>query len=69
MIAGCTALVSAPAWAASLAHVSVIDTGLKACLARNGSTPRIDNCNAIALAAADRRLKDVVVEGPGSETR
>jgi uncharacterized protein YecT (DUF1311 family) len=59
MIAACAALAFAPAWAESSADFSIIDANLKACLARNGSTPAVDNCNAIATADADRRLNDV----------
>ena len=58
-IAACAALAYVPASAAPPADFSVIDAKLKACLARNGSTPGVDNCNAIATAAADRRLNNV----------
>lgn len=59
MIAVCAALVCAPAWAEAPADFSVVDANLKACLAKTGSTPGVDKCNAIATAAADRRLNDV----------
>ena len=59
MIAVYAALTCAQAWAESPADFAVIDANLKDCLAKNGSTPGVDNCNAIATAAADRRLNDV----------
>ena len=59
MIAACAVLACAPAWAERPADFSVVDANLKACLAKNGSTPGVDNCNAVATAAADRRLNDV----------
>jgi uncharacterized protein YecT (DUF1311 family) len=58
-VAICAALICTPAWAESPADFSVVDANLKACLAKNGSTPGVDNCNAIATAAADRRLNGV----------
>lgn len=58
-IAACAALVCSSASGGSAADFSVIDAKLKACLAKNGSTPGADNCYAIATAAADRRLNDV----------
>ena len=59
IIAACVALVCVPAWAQSPADFSAVDAKLKACLARHGDTPGVDNCYGVAKTAADRRLNDV----------
>jgi uncharacterized protein YecT (DUF1311 family) len=59
LIAVCAALACVPAWAQAPADFAVVDTNLKACLARHGDTPGVDNCNGVAKAAADRRLNVV----------
>ena len=59
MIAAGVALVCVPAWAQSPANFSAVDAKLKACLARHGDTPGVDNCYGVAKAGADRRLNDV----------
>ena len=59
IFAACVAFVCVPAWAESPADFSPVDAKLKACLARHGDTPGVDNCYGVAKAAADRRLNDV----------
>ena len=59
VIAACVALVCVPAWAQSPADFSAVDAKLKACLARHGDTPGVDNCYGVAKTAADRRLNGV----------
>jgi uncharacterized protein YecT (DUF1311 family) len=55
-----TALVvltmAGPAMGDPSADFAAIDNTLKTCLARDGSTPAVDNCNARAHSAADRIL-------------
>ena len=58
-IAACVALMSVSAFAASPSDLSAADATLTACLARNGTTVGVDNCNAMATAAANRRLNEI----------
>ena len=51
--------MAAPAMGDPSADFAAIDNRLKTCLARNGSTPGVDNCNAQAHSAADRILNQV----------
>ena len=53
------ALVCGPALAQSPADFFAVDAKLKACLARHGDTPGVDNCYGVAKSGADRRLNDV----------
>ena len=48
--------MTAPAMGDPSADFAAIDHALQACLARNGSTPGVDNCNTKAHSAADRIL-------------
>ena len=59
IVAAFLTLVCGPVWAKSPADFSIIDAKLKACLARHGDTPSVDNCYGVAKTAADRRLNDV----------
>ena len=59
MIVALAAVVCGPAQAAAPADFSAADAGLKACLARHGDTPGVDNCYGVAWKAADQRLNTV----------
>ncbi len=59
LIVALAAVVCVPAWAEAPADFSALDAKLKACLARHGDTPGVDNCYGKAKAVADRRLNDV----------